>query len=205
MPKGTIKETFLKDVANHRMTVIRDDGIYRHIRFGEPGTRCMQFDLLTWPGYLCYTGDMGAYVFFRVEDMFDFFRGSDLAINPWYWSEKVEAHCRDGVEEYNAERFREAINDALDAMEADDELREAVADQVLSNDEFEVEARRAADEFTWPQDDPGRPGEYVFVDFWETDLNDYTFRFLWCCYAIVWGIGLYDESKTAKVAAGLAL
>lgn len=68
------EETFLADVAAHQIHVLRDDGVHRHIRFKRPGTYCMQFDLITWPGYLCYTGDMGTYVFNRLEDMFEFFR-----------------------------------------------------------------------------------------------------------------------------------
>ena len=65
---------FLRDVAEHEMIVVRDDGVHRHIRFKKPGTSCMHFDLITWPGYLCYTGDMGTYVFSRLTDMFEFFR-----------------------------------------------------------------------------------------------------------------------------------
>lgn len=33
-----VEREFLKDIADHRMTVLRDDGLYRHIRFQEPGT-----------------------------------------------------------------------------------------------------------------------------------------------------------------------
>ena len=52
------------------MIVLRDDGVYRHIRFKKPGTGCMHFDLVTWPGYLCYSGDMGCYVFCRLNARF---------------------------------------------------------------------------------------------------------------------------------------
>lgn len=61
--------------------MLHEDGIYRHIRFRQPGTMCMHFDLITWPGYLCYTGDMGTYVFTRLADMFEFFR-TDLTYAP---------------------------------------------------------------------------------------------------------------------------
>ncbi len=71
---------FLKDVANHEMQIIRDDGVQRHLRFKKPGTMCYHFDLITWGGHLCYTGDMGTYVFTRVHDMFDFFRMGDQQV-----------------------------------------------------------------------------------------------------------------------------
>lgn len=50
--------------------------------------------------YLCYTGDMGTYVFQRLTDMFEFFRtdreykkrnGGKLAVNLSYWGEKLQA------------------------------------------------------------------------------------------------------------------
>ena len=31
------EERFLRDVANHEMTIIRDEGVNRHIRFKNPG------------------------------------------------------------------------------------------------------------------------------------------------------------------------
>lgn len=44
---------FLHDVRNHQMTILRDEGVNRHIRFMKPGSSDMQFDLITWSGYLC--------------------------------------------------------------------------------------------------------------------------------------------------------
>ena len=41
---------FLKDVAKHRMVTMLDEGVRRHIRFVDPDTTCMHFDLITWPG-----------------------------------------------------------------------------------------------------------------------------------------------------------
>ena len=33
---------------------------------------------------------------------------------------------------------------------------------------------------------------YRLSDFWEVNLYQYTYHFVWCCYAIVWGIHQYD-------------
>ena len=90
------EERFLSDIANHQMTVIRDDVVGRHIRFRRPSTICYGFDLITWPGHLCITGDLGTYVFQRLVDMFEFFRADpfyadrhpkqQLFINAGYWA-----------------------------------------------------------------------------------------------------------------------
>lgn len=92
-------ESFMRDVATHEMTVFRDDGLYRHIRFRRPNTMRTHFDLITYPGYLCYSGDMGTYVFSRLDDMFEFFR-TDRDINPGYWSEKLQAVDNHGLGRY---------------------------------------------------------------------------------------------------------
>lgn len=192
------EELFLKDVAQHRMTILRDDGVYRHIRFKKPDSGNMYFDLITWPGWLCYSGDMGTYVFLRLEDMFEFFRtdrrevngGKTLFINKPYWAEKIKSADRDGVKEYSPDKFREQIAHWLDSAEASQGVREAVAEEVLPcADDGEYAAHQAANIF--------EHDGFRFRDFWEATLTVYTFRFTWCCYAIAWGIQRYDDSKAA--------
>jgi len=64
------QDRFLNDIANHSMSIVRDDGVYRHLVFSNNGSSVFRFELITWPGYLAYTGDMGAFVFSRLNDMF---------------------------------------------------------------------------------------------------------------------------------------
>ena len=87
-----VQTCFLSDVVEHRMKVHMDNGVYRHLEFSKPGTNCYRFDITTWPGYLCVTGDMGTWTFSRLRDMFEFFGGAfEHGINTGYWSEKFEA------------------------------------------------------------------------------------------------------------------
>ena len=188
------QEQFLKDVAAHKMRVLRDDGLYRHLRFSS-GSFNQQFDVLTWPGHLCYTGDMGTWVFQRIEDMFSFFRGNQ--INPSYWSEKVEAHDRiSGTQQFSQEAFKSEVIERLDGWDIDanelgqvvDELR----DEVFCH-ENEYEAYSALYGFK------SSCGRVEFND----DLPDgkvYTRRYIWCCRAIVWAIQQYDASKQEQAA-----
>ncbi len=181
------QESFLADVANHKMTIARDDGTYRHVILAKPGNYNMRFELITWPGYLCYCGDMGSYVFRRLEDMFEFFRGKN--INPSYWSEKVESQDQSGVREWSQDRFREVIESYLenDGEPLPDGLREAVNEEVLSRiEDGQHEAYRAASEFEHKG--------FRFTDLWDHTFTEFTYRFIWCCYAIVWGIRQYDQS-----------
>jgi hypothetical protein len=194
---------FRDDVASHQMTVLRDDGLYRHLRFAHPGTYCMSFDVVTWPGYLTYSGDMGCYVFTRIQDMFEFFRRDDPSkMDRGYWAEKcVGADKPDGVRRYSEDLFREAINsrfdDFVDAAALSDDERDdlwrAIEDDVLPNGDNIHDAIRAASNFYWL--DAQHVRHEVFTNFWDCRLEDYTPRFVWCCYALPWAVARYDAAK----------
>lgn len=200
------EEQFLKDIAKHEMTIWNEDGIHRHLKFSQPGTNNMRFDLITWPGYLCYTGDMGTFVFSRLPDMFNFFRSDKyeqasaekrektLYVNHSYWAEKLEAVDRcDGVKRYTPETFEEQVRWWLKERKTSKALWEAVKGEVLScADDGEQAARQAAADFKFE-------GDYIFSDFWECDCTEYTSRYLWCCFAIVWGIQQFDKVKAESV------
>lgn len=213
-----IEARFLRDIADHQMTILRDDGVNRHIRFRKPGTVCYGFDLVTWPGALCYTGDMGTYVFQRLEDMFEFFRtdrrgGNCLTINPQYWSEKLIAtncHGRSagGATEFDPGRFRQVINEYRVRWMREAKLKgctkeerrdlwDAVDDEVLwVVDDGEHLAYNAAYDFTHRC----RDLQFCFTDLFEHCFERYTVHFTWCCYALAWGIQQYDAAA-AKVEA----
>lgn len=192
--------SFLKDVSKHAVAILRDDGVNRHVRFKKPDSSTMYFDLITWPGHLCYTGDMGTFVFARITDMFDFFRAEpetcgDLHINTGYWSEKVLAADRDGITKFSEGKFRSAIEDYLAGHNASQDLRDEVESEVLAMlDDGEYAAMQAVMNFKFEG--------FQFQDFFEADCTEYTTRFVWCCYALAWGIRQYDDAKKlAKEAA----
>lgn len=228
------EDQFLKDVAQHVMEVLRDDGLYRHIRFRKPGTMCMHFDLITWPGYLCYSGDMGTYVFARLADMFEFFRtdrrpgnGRRLGVNLQYWSEKLqavdggrrngsaqefsEAKMRRVINEFRLRWIRDARAEDLLTMGQRRELWGAVQDDVLARlPDGEHEAYAAAMGFQWKPsrhyaNTSLRKREWQFDDLWEYDFTEYTHRFHWCCFALSWGIEKYDAIKATMADAADAL
>jgi hypothetical protein len=45
-------------------------------------------------------------------------------------------------------------------------------------------------------------GRFDFENLWEVDLTSFTHHFIWACYAIAWGIALYDQEKEAGAPAG---
>lgn len=105
------QQRFERDVADHVMTIVRDDGVDRHIKFRRADDSYYWFEILTWPGALCIRGDCGTYVFSRLTDMFEFFRtdrGNDpnkLYINEGYWCEKLLAVNSNGYGRGRAQEF----------------------------------------------------------------------------------------------------
>ncbi len=196
-------DRFLRDIRHHVMSVIRDDGVHRHLRFRQPDDSCYHFDLITWPWHLCITGDCGTYVFSRVEDMFTFFnarRGDEVGmfINPAYWGEKLlSADKHGGYKEFATnlftDRVKEHFDDYCQSREPDDEAKnelwEAIEDSVLSRaEDGEMWAYVAVNEFVHEG--------FSFTDFFDGgETESYTFHYLWNLYAIVWGIGVYDKEK----------
>lgn len=189
---------FLRDVAGHKMTVIRDEVNYRHIRFQEPGTYNMMFDLVTWNGHLCFCGGMGGmgtYVFQRLPDMFEFFRagGNGLySIDLRYWAQKVQAQCRRGeITEFSWEKFKAEVIDWVHQLKGNynPNLMEAIEEDLF--DRYEGESEDVVMSALRDFDHDG----FEFVD-WESRCHEYTFRFKWCCHALRWAIDLYDKRES---------
>lgn len=200
------EELFLKDVGTHSMKVLYEDGLHRHLQFRKPDTSSYWFDIITWPGNLCITGDMGTYVFRRIEDMLDFFRiqpndwnfskTGGLSINPSYWEEKLSAMPKGGTREFDEARFNEVVKEAFDAWCADNPTKNEFFEDLWDQLEYGVlgatadghhAAVAAAMEFNHEDTN------FQFVDFWEHRLERPTFHYIWCCYAIAWAVKTYDE------------
>lgn len=207
-----ISERFKRDTANHCLAVLHDQGLYRHLRFKQPGTSCYWFDLITIPGTLIFQGDGTSYVFSRVTDMFDFFRGAPGQINPIYWSEKLTSRHQSEAETYDEDLFRARVKEEVADATVGGSLPglvAAVEDEVFREADIynELGARRALEEFAfyvnpddrdaWPHKQP----DFQFVDVWEMTFTDYDWWFLWACHAIVWGIAKYDDASAASAVA----
>ena len=48
---------FAVNTAKHQLTILHNDGLYRHVRFGRPDTSLYRYELVTWPGHLSVGGD----------------------------------------------------------------------------------------------------------------------------------------------------
>ena len=132
--------------------------------------------------------------------------GKTLAINPSYWGEKLEAIDRcDGFKAFSEEKFNRIVAEYLvqwvrenacrTTKEQRRELWNSVVSEVIYADGDSGGHRKqsaAYDFYHFVNDDVGN---FEFVDLWEHDFTEYTYRFMWCCYALGWGVLKYDEVR----------
>lgn len=183
---------FKEETSGHTMEVLRDDGLYRHLKFTNGGSQVYRFDLITWPGYLAVAGDMGEFVFTRVPDMFTFFRNDNVEkINPSYWAEKCMAvdHRTGGLECFYEEKAREGLHHAITSWYDEDPVAAArvieEAESMINFDDGHVRFLDSCLKFG---------SNDVFRDYENLPNPMYwSHHYLWICHAIVWGIQQYDR------------
>lgn len=202
---ASVLERFRKDVSGHQMEVVLDapEGPHRHLRFRRPESFVFGFDIVTWPGHLAISGDMGADVFSRTRDMFEFFRSEPGVVNERYWIEKVVSG-RDGQREFCLDTFRavtlSVAQDFISFRSQDGrspEWAEGLIEEVTDlaerlDNHSEHDALVLMDEF----ESEACP-EFKFVDPWDHSLKEYTFHFTWRLHAIVYAINAYDAHHRA--------
>jgi len=192
-----LHDQFLTDVVGHEMTVLKDDGLYRHLLVKNPHESTYWYEITTTPNLITIHGDMGTYVFSAHgrEDMFVFFRNDLSYINEQYWTEKLIA-CDDEPRKYSQSNFTETIIDVLkEEMEWEGEKlthdeAKSILKPVLAFVYSEYDAREALEAFEYKG--------FSFSDTWEYDFKDYRHSYLWCLHAIVWAIYKYDEAKKTE-------
>lgn len=187
---------FAADTRGHELTVLKDDGLYRHLVCADPKGGFYRFDLVTWPNNLFVRGDGFSFGFsvYPTADMFRLFReSSHRDINPGYWQEKVTAG-RGDVKDWSEEKFRAWV--AEEAASAETRFPgavEAVGEQILNSEDHNLEYRGTA-EYAVASFDHG-DFRLRIPDEWELSFDDFSWEFLFACRAVVWGIAQYDAAK----------
>lgn len=200
MNKTCSRSQFLKDVANHQISVRLDEGVYRHIVFEQPTHSYLhRFEIITTPWRLMITGDMGTWVFARLEDMFEFFRAKGGGVNLGYWAEKLQNGVHGGssaAKVYDGDVLRAQLIKSLDGYESIDgygltKAKRAAIIRELKEMDFDDE------HWIMHQISDFQHDGFRFQDIWEIDATVYSYHFTWCCYAIAWAIERYDAANRA--------
>ncbi|MFB6776564.1 hypothetical protein ACFCX0_03835 [Streptomyces sp. NPDC056352] len=199
-PEAEVAERFKRDTANHVMTVLHEDGVYRHLRFANPENGFGAFELITWPyNLVAKTGWTFHFDIDATPDMLDLFRNTAFSgeINPSYWQEKVRAG-RDEIEDFCPNLFEQQVKQhVVDAIRSGDAPRGIGAE--VTRDIFEwgditheAGARAELNAFRYQG--------WTFGETWEWDFRDYTPGFLHTCRAIRRAVDLHDAARKAVAA-----
>ena len=182
-----VADRFPKDTNGFVLTVLHEDGEYRHLRFQRPGERWGSTDIHTWPGGLTTSGDMADGWMF--ERGLGFFAGRP---NLHYWQEKLSPRCRRASKEFSETTLRSELTLAAGDLEVPEHHREAfdtelddLISTICSHYADTTAALAQIDDFTF--DCEGEDGEELrlsFSDPYELDVEDYTFPFVWACQVL---------------------
>lgn len=200
---------FTREIAHHTMTVLSDNGLYRHLRFAAQDGSGYRFDLVTWPNRLAFQGEPGTYVFsvWPTEDLFRVFRESSIGDQPnlGYWHEKLIAWNEPAVQ-FSMDVFEAKV--AAELAQAETRFPGVTAAWQAKTDGFTAEydigteegAREALAAFEYlPEGRDGTPWCFRGTHRW--DLNGYDWRYLWACHGALWGIAQYDAATAPKAGA----
>lgn len=191
----------LANTKRHELQVLHDDGLYRHLRFKEPGTTIWYFDISTWPGSLTIRGDIGkGYTFTRADDMIAWFTHNRApgTINAQYWAEKLEASCQT-ARRYEHDAFHSSGRVDIEAWDLSHDDQERALSEwqeaVDACDPWPTAALECAGEFRFV-DSAGTAHQFADVGEWE--LDDWDFHFLLACHAIHHASLKYLEMRDAS-------
>jgi hypothetical protein len=201
-------QRFTRETAKHEMTIVHDDGTFRHLRFKNPASSAYWFELITVPGALIFRGDGDTFTFARLDDMFQFFRSERGGINPQYWAQKI-TDGRDRAQTYAEEEFRTTVLEHFHELLVDGSIpleyagaaltelcRDVLDDETISE---EATARAALERFEFNISAGSRT---CFADTYEWDFHEWDWWYLWACQAIVSGIKQYDAAKACPECKG---
>ena len=203
---------FAANTREHVLTLLHDDGEYRHVRFARPDSGLYRVDVVTWPYHLAVSGDLHGFVFRRLSDMFEFFRSTHAGhIDPGYWAEKV-VDGRERCRSWSEDLFTAQVTEDLAAAEKNwPGLTEAwkektdgwLADWDVS---YEYGARSAVDNFEFEHPDSTWSNRRVwhFEDTDQWQLTDWDWHYLRSCHAVRATIAAYDATRVPAATGGAA-
>lgn len=151
---------------------------------------------MTYPGHLVISGDIGTYVFARLNDMFEFFRSDEMKINVGYYSEKLKSVSKFGGEnEFCDKLWRSNVIEWFNHWE-ENESSESIKREVwerVKNEMIPAYSKSDAELnlINWQS-------EHLHINF-EDGLPavhhamQSSSQLILCLFAIVWGIQQYDK------------
>lgn len=203
---------FEVETKNHQMKVLRNDGVYRHLRFMDPKNSSYWFEVHTGPHFLLFRGDGDSYVFSNGDqDMFRSFRQNiykdgSLHPDPGYWTQKLSSS--EQAEKWDPDVFQEDLEQYITDMveqeivpkEHEQRLRDEVEADLMYEELHSADlAIKALMEFDFyfegaDRYKSGSKPDFEFDECWEwiSRCTEYDWWYLWALRAICWAVKNFD-------------
>lgn len=186
--EALVEATFPLDTGRHELTVLNNDGPYRHLKMRNPGSFFHWFEILTSPGMLVFSGDMKTFAFRGEDDMLAFFETAGRA-TPSYLADKCVAPA--SVQEYSVDEFEKTLRPKVEEFAerrglSVNEVWDQVVTEVLDVASDTASAVTAAGSVR-------HDGERVFEEPYELAMTDWDYHYLWCLRGISKAISMYRE------------
>lgn len=173
---------FTQDTAKHCLTVLHDQGHYRHLRWAVPGSGINAVEVTTIPGSLFVTGDMGSFTFHRhgtIDMLASGFFANRSSYD--YWASKCEAaDTRVGLREFSTDVLKATVNSYIEDWADGDESAQVNLSQeaeVILDAETVEDAYNRLSDFDYD--------DLRFDDIDESSVTEFTFQFRWICRALM--------------------
>ncbi|MFI9052544.1 hypothetical protein [Streptomyces sp. NPDC053427] len=192
------KERFDGEVEGAAMTVLKDDGAYRHLRFVFPRASWAWCEVVTWPGALVLRGGLGSWMFVDTEDVTKLFRPNSHSerVNPLYWEGKLapgSGTARVHSPERAVAHIRQTVADMADTFpRLPYDIDSDLLDGRLVNDLSTEGGLRAAIRAFEEMHGCSYEGLYFDVESW--DLKRFDPWFLLACVVLPWAVEQLDAA-----------
>ncbi len=205
MSSACTQEIFLRDVRSSYADIVHWNGLHRHVAFRNNIYPNKRFDMITWPGHLCLDNLSETFVFSSQLDMLEYFRatpqrreyaaarGESLWAAPEVWMSRMVGTSMSGHAVFSQAKFVQNTRDFIRIRSHLNEVTRTALLQRLEREvftrEFETEAGALRSVIEC--------GKTLGVDLEDihfvVDCAEVSYSYLWCCYAIAWGIERIDE------------
>lgn len=176
-----------REFAQHQITELSRNGVFRTWRCAKPGTGMYGFMITTIPGSLIVTGDIGELIVSRTYDMLPWARVAANDLN--YFASKTSQNFR--IREFSHQKFAEWKNDEFSRLRRDAEDNPGT--------EAEKYFERFRDGYQDFHSEEYGPDELLreFEGWYEEppDWTDFTNGFLWAVEAVRWFVTHHSEPE----------
>lgn len=194
-----IHELAARAFADHVVTQNVGQGLYRHWRCARPGTGMYAFNVITEPGRVIVTGDIGELILCRELDMIEWFRrchndldyvaGKAQGVKVREWSADVAKEWAESrIREYRADLKLDEEEAASDGVEFPEKDRKRYLDRIEKHQEL----LDALDDGKHFFDDALFHSGLCDGDY--PRLETFTPGFLWCFETLKWLVVRLDAA-----------